>query len=604
MTGKYYVPNFRKILATMMPGCDTDAMLQVALAIGGESAVRLAGFIPIQEGESLSKGALAAQELRRALHELDSYARWRRKMPVVVSHSPWEELRQMTLDDKPDLLLLNWPHHFAACGATPEGILSSFRCNVGILRGPLPVAPQRILVAVRGGANAELALRLALDIKRHHLVQLTSLHLAPPPGSGLVDSPFRGIDQILDNLPEITRVEAHSDDPARTILQWAGGFDLVIVGAAAHRSGDAFGLGTLAKRLLHESPSAVIVVKSPRARPTEIPNVNMGQSAISVLVDKWFAEKTYHAEEFSDLSELARLKQQRNLTISLALPALNEAETVGNVIQTIRSDLMEKTPIVDEIILVDSDSTDETRAIASSLGVPVFIHQETLPQYGARSGKGEALWKSLYLTQGDIILWIDTDIVNIHPRFIFGLIGPLLANPEVQFVKGFYRRPIKVGDQIQPGGGGRVTELTARPMLNLFFPELSGVIQPLSGEYGGYRSLLERLPFASGYGVEIGLLIDVLKTAGLGAIAQVDLKERVHHNQPIEALSKMSFAIIQTLMHKLETYGGHTLLEDVNLTMKLIRYGGGRLYLDVEEIAELERPPVIQIPEYNQRWSK
>ena len=142
-------------------------------------------------------------------------------------------------------------------------------------------------------------------------------------------------------------------------------------------------------------------------------------------------------------------------------------------------------PLLDEIVLINSNSEDRPEKSLQSLGIPVYIHQSVLPKYGSRRGKGEALWKSLYCTRGDIVIWLDTDIVNIHPRFAYGLIGPLLLRPDIQFVKGFYRRPLKVGDKIQAGGGGRVTELTARPLLNLFYPELSGVIQPLSGEYGG-----------------------------------------------------------------------------------------------------------------------
>jgi glucosyl-3-phosphoglycerate synthase len=223
-----------------------------------------------------------------------------------------------------------------------------------------------------------------------------------------------------------------------------------------------------------------------------------------------------------------------------------------------------------------------------------------LERLGARRGKGEALWKSLLVTQGDIIVWIDTDIVNIHPRFVYGILGPLLLNPQVQFVKGFYRRPLKVGEKIQAGGGGRVTELTARPLLNLFFPELSGVVQPLSGEYAGRRNALEQLPFFSGYGVETGLLIDIYEKYGLQAIAQVDLLERIHHNQPLEALSKMSFAIIQSVMRKLETRYGHAMLEDVNRSMKLIRHGNKGYFLEVEAIAERERPAMIEIQEYQE----
>ena len=258
-------------------------------------------------------------------------------------------------------------------------------------------------------------------------------------------------------------------------------------------------------------------------------------------------------------------------------------------------------PLLDEIVLINSDSQDRTREIAEKFNIPIHIHQKVLPELGVRSGKGEALWKSLYLTHGDIIIWIDTDIVNIHPRFVYGLLGPLIAHPEIQFVKGFYRRPIKVGNKLQAGGGGRVTELTARPLLNLFFPELSGIIQPLSGEYGGRRTALEQMPFSSGYGVEIGLVIDIFEKFGLSSIAQVDLQERVHHNQPLESLSKMSFAIIQTVVRRMEKRYNTKLLEDVNKTMKLIHYGEQRLLLDVEEIAELERPAMVELVQYQER---
>jgi cellulose synthase/poly-beta-1,6-N-acetylglucosamine synthase-like glycosyltransferase len=240
----------------------------------------------------------------------------------------------------------------------------------------------------------------------------------------------------------------------------------------------------VADRVLKESRTAVIAVKT-RRRMLQPQEAAAGAQAISIVVDKWFAENTYHADEFKQLDQLAALKREQGVTISLALPALNEEKTVEHVIRTAPHALMEKTPLLDEIVLIDSNSTDRTREIAQDLGVPVFIHQELLPQLGARVGKGEALWKSLLVTRGDIILWIDTDIVNIHPRFVYGVLGPMLVDPQIHFVKGFYRRPLKASDKLQAGGGGRVTELTARPLLNLFYPELSGVVQPLSGEYGG-----------------------------------------------------------------------------------------------------------------------
>jgi hypothetical protein len=210
------------------------------------------------------------------------------------------------------------------------------------------------------------------------------------------------------------------------------------------------------------------------------------------------------------------------------------------------------------------------------------------------------LWKSLYVLNGDIIAWIDTDIKNIHPRFVYGVLGPLLRDRRIQYVKGFYRRPLKQGDKLVAGGGGRVTELTARPLINLFFPELSGLIQPLSGEYAGRREALERVPFFTGYGVETGLLIDLLETFGLQAIAQVDLLERIHHNQTLPSLSKMSFAIIQVVIRRLEDRYKIRLLEEVNKTMDQIRYEPGRFFLETTEIRERERPPMITLPEYRQ----
>jgi hypothetical protein len=232
----------------------------------------------------------------------------------------------------------------------------------------------------------------------------------------------------------------------------------------------------------------------------------------------------------------------------------------------------------------------------------VFIHQEILPEQGAYRGKGEALWKSLHVLSGDIIAWIDTDISNIHPRFVYGVIGPLLRDPNVQYVKGFYRRPLMRGDKPIAGSGGRVTELTARPFFNLFFPELSGLIQPLSGEYAGRRSALDSLPFFTGYGVETGLLIDILEKYGIAGIAQVDLLERIHHSQPLPSLSKMSFSIMQVVFKRLEYRHQVRLLDQSNLTMNLIRFGQQQGYsLEPEEIQELERPPMRSILEYRRK---
>jgi glucosyl-3-phosphoglycerate synthase len=611
---------FRRVLIPIFYGCDSTLVLRIGEAIAGGRATTLVGVVGIEPGDSLSTGASRAQQLRRTLHEIakqkvvqartsyrktDQYtnrfpSRLRTRTSVVVSHSPWQDLQRVIQEEEADLLVLDWPCHFGMLETPPHDVLRDLPCDLALVRGPIKEPLRRVLVPIRGGPHAELALRISLAISRSQGAQSTSLHILPGDPQARSDAPYHGISRVLENIPELKKLEMVSDHPQETILCIAADYDMVVMGASARPLSEIYGLGKVVESLLDESPTGMVVVKTRRTMEPDPEDEATGSQAISVLVDRWFAENTYNADEFADLRELIRLKERRNLSISLALPALNEAITVGTVIQTLKGELMDKAPLLDEIVLLDSNSTDETRAIAADLGVPVYIHQEVLPQFGSRSGKGEALWKSLYVTRGDIVLWIDTDIVNIHPRFIYGLIGPLLMNPKIEFVKAFYRRPIRVGERVLAGGGGRVTELTARPLINLFFPELSGLIQPLSGEYGGRRSLLERLPFFSGYGVEIGLLIDVLKRSGLDSIAQVDLQERVHHNQPLEALSKMSFAIIQAVQRKLEVYSGYSALEDVNLTMKLIRYETGRLYLDVEEIAELGRPPMADLPEYRQ----
>jgi hypothetical protein len=228
----------------------------------------------------------------------------------------------------------------------------------------------------------------------------------------------------------------------------------------------------------------------------------------------------------------------------------------------------------------------------------VFIHDEILTETGSHRGKGEALWKSLHVLTGDIVVWVDTDVTSAHPKFVYGIVGPLLLRPDLQFVKAFYQRPLHIGNELQATGGGRVTELAARPILNLFFPELSGIVQPLSGEQAGRRALLEQLPFFSGFGVETGLLVDTLQRAGLGAIAQVDMKQRIHRNQSLHELSMMSFEVLQVALKRVGEAHNTNLLEEANFTMKLIAASGGKLHLEMHDIIDVERPPISTIPAY------
>jgi glucosyl-3-phosphoglycerate synthase len=564
-----------------------------------DAEIILVGVVVVPHDQSLSTGAAGARALRKMLRIFGRDKQVTSKSQIIVSYEPWQELSSLIQKEGPDLLFLDFEAHPRALHVTLNEVLERPPCDVALVRGKITSKPKQVLVPVRGGPHAELALRVGLGL---HSKGVKALHIRRPndPEAGS-DAPFKGLDQVLKQITDVQTEFAVTEDAGSLILEKAKASDVIILGTTVQPLTSSASLGPVADRILREAPATVIAVKSGRPMPQAVYDESVGVEAISILVDKWFAENTFHADEFYQLRDLAELKKQQGVTISLALPALNEEQTVGKVIKMMKKELMQRVPLLDEIVLIDSDSTDRTREIAKKEGVPVYIHQQMLERLGARRGKGEALWKSLLVTKGDIIVWIDTDIVNIHPRFVYGIIGPLLINPQVQFVKGFYRRPLRVGAKMQAGGGGRVTELTARPLLNLFYPELSGVVQPLSGEYAGRRGALEQATFYSGYGVETGLLIDVYERYGLSAIAQVDLLERIHHNQHLEALSKMSFAIIQTVFRKLEKRFGRAVLEDVNRSMKLIRHDSKGYSLEVEQIAEYERPPMIEVKEYLER---
>jgi len=336
------------------------------------------------------------------------------------------------------------------------------------------------------------------------------------------------------------------------------------------------------------------VASGSAARPLH----NLTSQMVAAEVDHWFSTHTFQAGQFADLDWLLQQKRDQNLTISLVLPTLNVAASIGAILCSVKENLVECVPLLDEVVVMDSNSQDGTRAIVEDLGLPVYIHQNILPQYGSRPGKGEAIWKSLFVTHGDLVCWIDSDILNFSPHFVYGLIGPLLEHPGIQYVKGFYRRPILIDGQIIPTGGGRVTELCARPLLNLFYPQLAGIIQPLSGEYCGRRSTLETLPFSSGYAVEAGLLIDILNSAGLDSVAQVDLHERIHQNRPLESLSTMSFSIIQAVLSRVDARWGTDIMKRTRNQLTQVHNQPRNLFLYTSQVDQHHRPPALSLPEY------
>ncbi len=315
-------------------------------------------------------------------------------------------------------------------------------------------------------------------------------------------------------------------------------------------------------------------------------------------IDDWISRKTYHHSRFWDLLALIREKERKNLKISVCITTLNEEKTIGKEIVILRSELMERYQLVDEFAVIDSGSTDQTREVASSFGADVYLSADIMPEQGFKRGKGENLWKAIYQLKGDIICYVDADIANIHPRFVYGLVAPLVYDDTVHYVKAFYDRPLAFSQGIRPSGGGRVTEILVRPLFSLFFPELTAIIQPLSGEYAVRRNVLERIPFPIGYGVETSHLLDVYKEWGLEAFAQTDLDQRVHRNQSTRALGKMSFGILQSFINRLRSLGMADGLPQASHIFRQFEVQDQEYRQVTKEIVEEERPPMISLPAY------
>jgi glucosyl-3-phosphoglycerate synthase len=316
----------------------------------------------------------------------------------------------------------------------------------------------------------------------------------------------------------------------------------------------------------------------------------------------WFQHRTTSATSLDEIDPhaLLRAKRRGGHRISVVLPARNEAATVGRLITGLREQWMRRVPLVDELLVVDSDSTDATAAVARAAGADVVATTEVLPAHGTRPGKGEALWKSLAATSGDIVVFLDADLIGDVAHYVPGLLGPLLTDPQVLYVKGCYTRPLEIDGKSVPAGGGRVTELTARPLLNALWPELAGFVQPLGGEYAGRRSALERVPFVSGYGVEVGLLVDLLALGGLSALAQVDLGVRRHVSQSQEALGAMAGQVVSTVLARAGA-GRHGL--DASGLLTQFRHDGSGFVPRSSAVAVDERPPMAGVAEYRSRWA-
>ncbi len=324
----------------------------------------------------------------------------------------------------------------------------------------------------------------------------------------------------------------------------------------------------------------------------------MSCTGMSPVVEAWSTCRTSSAQGWPP-DRLLQAKGQT--TVSVVIPARDEEATVGAIVVAIRDALIQAVPLVDEIIVVDSRSADGTAAAARAAGALVVSQDDITRGLPPMHGKGDAMWAGLAAAAGDVVAFIDADVDPFDPRFVAGLLGPLLTDPAISFVKGFYHRPLTSGGYSEPDGGGRVTELLARPLLNLFWPDLAGFVQPLAGEAAGRREVLDRVPFVSGYGVEIAMLVDLLDLAGLDALAQVDLGERIHRNQSNEALGQMAAQILLTAWSRLVREGRADAGNPLPSVLTQFRRGGecplphlGREII-VSDVGIDERPPLVTV---------
>jgi glucosyl-3-phosphoglycerate synthase len=294
------------------------------------------------------------------------------------------------------------------------------------------------------------------------------------------------------------------------------------------------------------------------------------------------------------VTSLVEAKAGQGHTVSVCLPARDEEATVGRVVATVRRSLVDRLPLVDEIVVMDDGSTDATGEAARGEGAQVFRVDELLPELPPGSGKGNAMWKSLYVCRGDLLCWVDADIRNFRADFVTRLLAPLFGDPDVGMVKGFYRRPLDG----EPTGGGRVTELMARPVLSYLFPLLTRFVQPLAGEYAARRSILETVPFVEGWGVEIGLLIDVVHRFGIQSVTQVDLGVRAHRNRPLDQLGPQALAILATALRRAGLDA-----DDPPFAAELVRYDDD-LAPERVPVVVRERPPMITVPAYCAKFGR
>ena len=601
------------ILTPLLDSTNAEPLLQLAATIlrSRKGQVIALAIIEVPEEENLSGAALRARGQRRLLRQVEQLgasAEVPVRSVVRAARTAWQGIREVAREENADLVLFSWKGTARSdriFATTIDAIMRDPPCDVGVLCCRRPAScfdKSSILVPVRGGPHADLALDLALAVAESTDGQVTALHVdvegASWAGRAYSSRLFEELARRGSGASRLRTVNVSAPSVEGTILQQARDHSLVFMGAPAQTDDVSPRLGAIADRIVRQADASVLVLRTvermEEARPPAAETL-----ATADKVEKWFAENTFHAREFEDVRELVRLKRAQALSLSLLLPTLNDEQTIGAVIRTLRAELMEKNPLLDEIVVIDGGSTDQTTRVARELGVPVYLQRGILPEWGSNAGRGEALWKGLFVLRGDIIAWMHANVKNPHPKFVYGVVAPLLREQRLKLVKGFYGRRSR---EVEPEPESSwLTGLTARPLINLFFPELSGVIEPLSGECAARRSLLEAMPMFAGLGFEAGLLIDTWFRHGLQAIGQSDLEEQVRRDLPLPSLERRAFAVAQVVTRRFRELQRLTLPHDRDTAVRVVHRDPDRFLLEAVDVAEAERPPMAAVPAYRLR---
>lgn len=472
---------------------------------------------------------------------------------------------------------------WSACSSSSHVIAYKLRQN-----------PSRTSAAIfaRADSNSALAGTILRHLTEARIVEQTSfVHITSAGQSVAVnDSVLEAYGKVKAELPNARLAIEQAENTIESAIERCSlEYGLLVLGLPKHRKEGSVTEHLVALAVAGLLHTTAIFVYARGAESEQL-------SATTRTIEPWILKNTFSLGEFGDIERLLRAKHDHHVSISLILPALNEEKTVGQVIDAFKGPLMDQRPLLDEIILMDSDSSDQTRAIAAERGIPVYVHQQVRPDLGTYAGKGETMWKALFVAKGDILVFVDTDLSNPNPAFVTGLVAPLLLDERLEFVKGFYRRPVRVVNEFVEVGGGRVTELAARPLLNLWYPELGGLFQPLAGTIAARASVLRELHFLTGYGVEIGHVIEYARKYGIDGLAQSELGEIIHRNQPLDALSKMSFQVLEAFFQLSPGMMAPGSVERMNGILRQPFLSETGFTLLQTRLRQEVRPPVSSVP--------